>query len=159
MSTFTSNGSDLHETLIELYAEDRRVNDTPLQGYSKEKREALFQPSEPRHDADRGPFEAWWAANKELPLHSSLMMYHNAGFRERAYVLWDEDRLKRYSLLGLFTGNAPESELELEDTIEEHDVMEASFDARSEIYQKGGQGYWSKDDENRIVWPEISSGH
>ncbi|EFX06624.1 hypothetical protein CMQ_6945 [Grosmannia clavigera kw1407] len=141
-----------------LYAEDRRVNDTPLEDYSKEKRDALFEPSEPRHDVDRGPFEAWWAANKELPLHSSLMMNHNAGFREQAYVLWDEDRLKRYSLLELFSETAPESELELEDTENEHDVMEKSFDARSEIYQKGGRGYWSNDDEHRISWPEGFSG-
>ncbi|CAK7210543.1 hypothetical protein SBRCBS47491_000819 [Sporothrix bragantina] len=134
---------------------DQHVNDTPLKEYSKEKREALFQPSEPWKDADRGPFEAWWAATKELPLHSTLMMNSNAGLRDRAYVLWDEDRLKEYNLFKFFTENNPDSELELEDTEEEQLAMLKSFDARSRIWQRNGRGYWSEGDESRIQWPKV----
>lgn len=114
-STFASARTDLHETLTQLYVGDQGVNDTSLNDFSKDKKEALSKPSEPQQDADKGPFEAWWAANKELPLHSSLVMDHTAGFRDWAHVLWDEDRLKRYSLLTLLTENAPESELVLQD--------------------------------------------
>lgn len=85
------------------------------------------------------------------------MNTNNYGFRERAYVLWDKDRLQQYNLLELFAGALPKSELELEDSEAEHDIMIKSFDERSKIWQKAGRGYWSQGDETRIVWRKSTS--
>ncbi|CAK7227930.1 hypothetical protein SCUCBS95973_006710 [Sporothrix curviconia] len=151
-SAFASRGTALHETLLGLYADDQHANGTPLKDYSKEEREALSKSSaHQKDDTGRGPFAAWWAANEELPLYSTLMMSNNAGFRDGACVFWDDDRLKRYNLLAYFAGNAPESELALLDTEEEQNAMEASFDARSAIWQNNGRGYWSRHGESRII--------
>ncbi|KJR81949.1 uncharacterized protein SPSK_10526 [Sporothrix schenckii 1099-18] len=150
-ATMTSHAS-LNEVLTELYDDDGDDDDTPLHDYADKETAALFLPSEPRHDADKGPFEAWWIANKELRFHDTLMHSNNAGFRERAYVLWDKDRLQRYTLLELFAQLAPESELELQNSAPEQAAMRESFEARSKIWEKGGSGYWSKGDESRIVW-------
>ena len=72
MSAFTSDKTDLNEALVELYQDDRDNDDTVLEDYEEEKRAALFGPSDPLYDADKGPSEAWWIANKEVSLHDSL---------------------------------------------------------------------------------------
>jgi hypothetical protein len=72
-------------------------------------------------------------------------------FRKCAYVLWDFDRLVKYNMLNLFK-QLPETS-DPPYTSQHEDDMRGSFDERSKIWQKGGSGYWSKDDTSRIVLP------
>lgn len=107
----------------------------------------------PRHtgqpeDTDRGPFEAWRNTNGHLKVESSVMVSDNTWLRERAYVLWDEDRVR--SPKDGFGDNPGDQDTYTEQEFED---MLDSFDERAEIWEKGGRGYWSKGDTSRVSWP------
>ena len=34
-----------------------------------------------------------------------------------------------------------------------NDHIEESWDARSKIWQQGGRGWWSENDQSKLVWP------
>lgn len=74
------------------------------------------------------------------------MRTDNAWLRERAYVFWDEDRVRSLKDgFGKHPGYQAFPEREYEDMME-------SFNERSKIWLHGGGGYWSKGDTSRIVW-------
>ncbi|CAK7225284.1 hypothetical protein SCUCBS95973_005812 [Sporothrix curviconia] len=150
--TYGAESSFLSRTLFYMYEEvDISVKDAKKQSDSNETYAVMFRPLDPRHDSDQGPFKAWWAAYQEMNIFA-LIATHKAGFREMAFVFWDEDRLQRYNVLELFTDTAPRSELEMEDVRSEILAMEASHRARKTVWQRGGRGYWSEDDDSRVVW-------
>lgn len=73
---------------------------------------------------------------------------HYLGHRERAYCMWDTKTLRANNLLRRFwRDELPDWRMKNKITDEE---MKESFKARSEVYQMGGPGYWSKEDEGRI---------
>jgi hypothetical protein len=37
-----------------------------------------------------------------------------------------------------------------------HREREASLQRRSEIYRSGGRGWWSFEDESKVIWPKVS---
>nr|XP_036579383.1 uncharacterized protein CTRU02_10629 [Colletotrichum truncatum]KAF6786930.1 hypothetical protein CTRU02_10629 [Colletotrichum truncatum] len=101
-------------------------------------------------DSDKGPFRSWYTAHKGVPLGAGLMLQENEWLRDCAYVLWDWNRVEKHQLLKLFeepSGSRPSP------NGEKFDEMVQSFRERSDIWQKGGSGYWSKGDTSRIVWP------
>ncbi|KAH6618377.1 hypothetical protein B0J18DRAFT_437206 [Chaetomium sp. MPI-SDFR-AT-0129] len=104
-------------------------------------------------DMDPGPYRAWREENKDQWLEDSCMHESAAWLRERAYVFWDDDRLRN---LPRGFGDSP-GERSLGYTEEEFEEMLDSFDERSQISLKGGSGYWSKGDTSRIEWTEWSS--
>lgn len=102
---------------------------------------------------DEGPYEAWYAAHKHLPKGAWFMLDHNGWLRDRAYVFWDWDRIKKHHLLEIFQSDSDQGDQRHIPTSEEFEEMQESFDERSKIWQKGGKGYWSKGDSSRIEWP------
>jgi hypothetical protein len=143
-SAFGADVADLYEAL----AFEDNDDDATLAEYTDKDLAVLF-PDPDKEDDDKGPFEAWRVAYKDLS-RSAWVMLGNTGLRERAYVLWDQDRLLRYNMLELFE-NAPK-DLELLTAEDGYDNMLESFEERSNIWQEGGRGYWSADDKSRIVW-------
>ncbi|KAL1836859.1 hypothetical protein VTJ49DRAFT_4592 [Mycothermus thermophilus] len=115
----------------------------------------LWQPRraiEPhQEDPDPGPFNAWFNQHKDSQLSSTVSADEDAWLRAHAYVLWDEARLRTE-----FADGFGEPDLHpLEYTEKEHDEMIESFDLRSQIWQQGGKGYWSKGDHSRIDTQEV----
>jgi hypothetical protein len=45
------------------------------------------------------------------------------------------------------------------EVLECHAEREASLQRRSEIYRSGGRGWWSFDDESKVVCPKVSDQH
>ncbi|KAI0884705.1 uncharacterized protein GGS22DRAFT_164140 [Annulohypoxylon maeteangense] len=156
-SAFVAGKVDLYDALMSPPETDLD-DDTPLSGYADKDLAALFPPAESRdQDTDKGPFEAWRVAFNPWPRSAWVMLTNNSGLRERAYVFWDLDRIETYGMLTLFE-NAPEDS-ELQCAYDDIDEMHESFEERSKIWQKGGSGYWSKNDESRIIWPTREDGN
>ncbi|KAI1658971.1 hypothetical protein F4813DRAFT_355275 [Daldinia decipiens] len=156
-SAFVAGKVDLYEALISPPETDLN-DDVPLSDYADEDLAALFPPTESQDkDSDKGPFEAWRVAFNPLPRSAWVMLTNNYGLRERAYVFWDLDRIETYDMMKLFE-NTPEDS-ELQRAYDDMDEMRESFEERSKIWQKGGSGYWSKNDASRIVWPTWQDGN
>ncbi|KAI5863973.1 hypothetical protein GGS23DRAFT_596457 [Durotheca rogersii] len=147
-STFGAGSADLYEALC-TPSEEGLDDVIPLAEYTDEALTTLF-PVLDSQDTDKGPFEAWRVAFNVWPRCAWVMLVNSFGLRKRAYVFWDWDRLERYGMLEL-SDNVPEGS-ELQYTGEEYDAMYESFKERSNIWQKGGSGYWSRGDESKIVW-------
>lgn len=146
-----SSSAELYDALAESVEADSN-DDTSLEDYTQDMIEALV----PRHDSqdtDQGPYLAWRAFHGYLPRSAWVMLSTNSGLRERGYVLWDWDRMERYNMIELFQ-NIPNRASHAH-TDEDYEEMEASFDQRSKIWQKGGSGYWRKGDTSKIVWPRV----
>ncbi|KAI1456017.1 hypothetical protein F4805DRAFT_433580 [Annulohypoxylon moriforme] len=149
-SAFLAGRVDLYDALMSPSETDLN-DDAPLEDYADEDLAALFPPTEsPDQDTDKGPFEAWRVVFNPLPRIAWVMLTNNSGLRERAYVFWDLNRIETYGMLNLFE-NVPEDS-ELQRAYDNFEEMSESFEERSKIWQKGGSGYWSKNDESRVVW-------
>ncbi|KAF3074796.1 hypothetical protein CFAM422_003079 [Trichoderma lentiforme] len=153
-SSYGASSAYLYDALTSIPEVDLD-DDTPLAQITDEDLKTMI-PTSNDQDIDKGPFEAWRVAFKDLPRSMWVMLTKNSGLRERAYVFWNLDRLERYDLLELFK-NAPEDS-ELLRAVNGWGDMFKSFEERSKIKQRGGSGYWSKDDESRIVWPARQAG-
>jgi hypothetical protein len=72
--------------------------------------------------------------------------------REWGYVMWDRSRLDG---MGIFEDDWVEREAEppSEDIIRRREQRLASTQRRGEIYWAGGRGWWSFNDESKVVWP------
>ncbi len=101
-------------------------------------------------NTDRGPYEAWRKANSDRWLEDSVMLSEAGWLRDRAYVFWDGDRLRSWEPGGF----GDESGDWRDYTDAEHKEMMESYHERSKIWQKGGKGYWNKNDTSRIIWPQ-----
>ncbi|KAF5485986.1 hypothetical protein CGCF413_v014070 [Colletotrichum fructicola] len=105
-------------------------------------------------DSDQGPFNSWNAAHEGAPLCAGLMLHEHELLRDCAYVLWDWDRVEKHHLLKAFENL---SDARPSPDEKEYDEMNESFHERSQIWQKGGSGYWSKGDTSGISWSEKST--
>ncbi|KAH8688370.1 hypothetical protein BGZ61DRAFT_41692 [Ilyonectria robusta] len=121
-----------------------------LEEISDEEMELLIERSI-RQDTDHGPFSAWHSEYKYISRNSWVMAEFKAGLRERAYVLWDNDRMDHLGMLDLYEF-APEDPSHMCHHEEEYSKMQKSFEERSQIYRQGGRGYWSPNDTSRIEW-------
>lgn len=128
---------------------DMEEDDVLLQEYSMERLESLT-PQANLVDPDPGPFEAWFAAHEESFRAGWVLFGGHDGLRERAYVLWDSDRLHREGLLEAFQNIGEFSTRQHTD--EEQDAMVYSWEERSSIWRKGGSGFWYEGDESTISW-------
>ena len=74
-------------------------------GFSQEFEEAcdqiglhqFGQPSD--EDTDLGPYEAWGTENVGFGMYESFIPEIKVWLRERAYVLWDSDRVRKMGVL------------------------------------------------------------
>lgn len=104
-------------------------------------------------ETDEGPFDAWrWAYSEHSP--NVYFKIENWFFRTRAYVMWDKKRLDEWELLSSPRGELPE---EIDNAVyaDESEVRKqhGSWEARCEIWRKGGRGWWSFDDVTQMEWP------
>ena len=131
--------------------EDADVDDYDgdLRDYSPEQIAALAPCQDPQ-DTDSGPYDAWRVTHLQVNRFAFVMFGNSQTCREHAYVFWDSARQQEHELLTLFD-NLPQGERH-EYTNEEHEAMRRSWDERSEVYQKGGRGYWSEGDLSHVVW-------
>jgi hypothetical protein len=105
-------------------------------------------------DPDPGPFFAWHEASKCRLMRQRRISDHcDIWFRWRAYAMWDRERIKTEfaHTLGAEWPRGVRNPL-LEYTSEEQEQMYWSFVIRSQIWQRGGLGYWSEGDLSRIQW-------
>ncbi len=68
------------------------------------------------------------------------------------FVIWDQATLDELGAMETIGRLAKEPLRKPEDDEEKWREMELSWEARSQIWQRGGKGYWSKDGESKIVW-------
>ena len=141
--------TNLPEALPEVIDDDEN-DGRKLAEYSDAELHAIAKrySGQTEDDTDRGPYEAWREANADRWLADSCMLSEAAWLRERAYVFWDGNRLRNHpDGLGEDPGDRRGY------TKAEHEDMMESFDERSKVCQKGGKGYWSKNDTSRVMWP------
>lgn len=124
----------------------------PLSDYDEAMRQDLISPPA-LPELDTGPYDAWYKVNADRSCEDFIYADDNEWLRRRGYVMWDRSRLQ---LELKFFDHQPCKDAPEEDDIapllSEEDV-EHSYKRRSEIWRKGGRGWWSKDDESHIVWP------
>lgn len=125
--------------------EDLRLDFLPEELLKK-----LFSKQDP-DDANRGPYEAWWPSHRCNSRYDMVLCPDQDALRERAYVLWDMERLEQYNLLEIFAKLDDQPRPEPDENARAE--MERSWDARSKIWQKSGRGLWYADDESKIIWP------
>ncbi|MCJ1283012.1 hypothetical protein MMC26_002339 [Xylographa opegraphella] len=138
----------LHEGLVASNGDDEEDDAIELCQYgSEDERRYIHSPF--LNDADPGPAKAWRWAHEHVSRGSFVQYESHRELRERGYVMWDLARLEQWNLFEQAWRSGMEPRI---DFVEEYRAMVRSFDARSEIYQRGGRGWWSEGDESKIVW-------
>ncbi|KAH9899005.1 hypothetical protein F4778DRAFT_181676 [Xylariomycetidae sp. FL2044] len=104
-------------------------------------------------DGDSGPQWVWNYYEQELKKPSANNVGGNhAGDRQLrhwGYVMWDKQRLD-----GLSISETPWQccDVDANRTDVTAQVMEETWNALGEVYDRGGRGWWDEDDETRIEW-------
>ncbi|KAH8582380.1 hypothetical protein B0O99DRAFT_603455 [Bisporella sp. PMI_857] len=103
-------------------------------------------------DPDSGPSDAWnWGYQRgsELDIvnHPDRM-----GLRRWAYVMWDLVRLNNSHILR-FPWQDNQNLLWQDSPSLVDEQWQESWTRRSEIYGRGGRGWWTSGDESQIVFP------
>ncbi|KAK4099981.1 hypothetical protein N658DRAFT_143270 [Parathielavia hyrcaniae] len=130
------------ETFFDFIEDLYSEVDDDLEGQSEEE-------SRYADDPDRALYESWHSTHADLDLELVLMHPSTRWLRERAYVFWDGDRVQN-QLRGGF--GKPDSR-EPKDNRAFADRL-TSFEQKTDIWRKGGRGYWSRDDMSRKEWPD-----
>ncbi|KAK2748554.1 hypothetical protein FQN57_000689 [Myotisia sp. PD_48] len=102
-------------------------------------------------DRDRGPYKTWKTAYA-LSDGRHAMWFQLRAFRDAAYVMWDDARIERWDDghgLGVFSSIPPLSNLSSIKAIEE---QRQSFIRRDKLWMEGARGWWSRDDESKVVY-------
>ena len=143
----------LHEGLIASNMVDD--DDVELCEYSSED-ERRYIHSPILNDPNPGPAKAWRWAHEHVSRDCFVQYEYHRELRQRGYVMWDLERLEHWDLFRAPWENASEAKSEL---VEEYEAMIKSFDTRSEIWHRGGRGWWSEGDESKIVWKKEEPYH
>jgi hypothetical protein len=109
-------------------------------------------------DSDTGPVEAWVWAHKEESGRQFINTPIRQPLREWGYVMWDRARLHEWKVFQTPWG-PPDDYPPTTEVLECHAERETSLQRRSEIYRSGGRGWWSFEDESKVVWPKVSDQH
>ena len=106
-------------------------------------------------DLDKGPSKAWHWAYQEMLVVELYYGLAQEQLRERGYVMFNFDRLYKWNVF-----SAPFDMQEaykdwcnrrLEQHTDHFDMMK-SWKERSNIWLRGGRGWWSNEDENKLIW-------
>lgn len=104
-------------------------------------------------DPDRGPYKIWFWAHSSNAALKPYDMGSKRNWRLRGYVFWDAWRITESKILSHpFQDTWDQSRDEVEGLILNKDELAFSIAERKRIWELGGRGYWSKDDESKIVW-------
>ncbi|KAH9884417.1 hypothetical protein F4778DRAFT_762890 [Xylariomycetidae sp. FL2044] len=134
----------LNDSLMDLALRD--ANDRP----------DLFEAAPFFEEKDKGPQSIWrvscFQSGWEDQDHAQLAIYDDLhwGHRHWGYIMWDRQRLDD---IGAFEvpWELQDDRTGAEPTREE---MQESWRARSEVYDRGGRGWWAPGDESRLEWRE-----
>jgi hypothetical protein len=137
-----------------LYEANHEQPDKTLAEYENEELERLQALGEQDSDVDSGPYDVWSWANQDELTAMFIYAWDKASLRKRGYVMWDHTRVAEESMINMFEKIMSMPQPSLEPTDEKWNEMQLSFKERSGIWQKGGRGFWSKEGESEIVWPE-----
>lgn len=101
-------------------------------------------------DPDPGPEEVWRLIH-ELSTRANFVngeAWHL--HREWGYVMWDRTTLEE---MGIFEEDWDEDGRALYIEARSMELRVASQKRREQIHFSGGRGWWSFDDESKIIWP------
>ncbi|KAI3332203.1 hypothetical protein HD806DRAFT_479773 [Xylariaceae sp. AK1471] len=112
------------------------------------------------NDPDPGPAHMWeWVYRDCLPdnlVANPRMISH----RQWGFPFWNSSRLREAFLLGNpdIPGTVKSTELELEDydTLERVAALAQSQELRAKIWVEGGTGFFSREDQHEVVWPQAT---
>lgn len=108
-------------------------------------------------DCDPGPADVWHWAHQYYSPGAFVNCMIQKGLRERGYVMWDRARLCDWDIFGKPWEGSPDRYTS-EEYNRRFDTMRESWAKRSEIWLRGGRGYWAEGDESRIIWPPKPKG-
>ncbi|KAK6599905.1 hypothetical protein H4I96_07231 [Botrytis cinerea] len=100
-------------------------------------------------DEDKGPELVWRWAHQSCGSVDFVLCDKHRFEREWGYVMWDYSRILELGVT--------ESEWERTDDAENNKgsrPSRESMDRREKIYRTGGRGWWSAEDESKVVWPD-----
>ncbi|KAI1773938.1 hypothetical protein F4818DRAFT_420286 [Hypoxylon cercidicola] len=119
-------------------------------------------------DPDPGPASMWeWVYRDHIPselVANSDMAVH----RQWAFPFWNSSRLMAAGLLGDLEIPGPRNpndpELEKYNTPARQEFLEETRRERTDIWKRGGYGYWSHNDLSQVKWrdndpPQVFSSH
>ncbi|KAM0167930.1 hypothetical protein ACHAPF_011502 [Botrytis cinerea] len=120
-----------------------------LEGYSKEEEDKFIKNPVWYDDEDKGPELVWRWAHQSCGSVDFVLCDKHRFEREWGYVMWDYSRILELGVT--------ESEWERTDDAENNKgsrPSRESMDRREKIYRTGGRGWWSAEDESKVVWPD-----
>lgn len=101
-------------------------------------------------DPNGGPEEVWKVTHLDTYGIGFVMNIDHTPLRECGYVMWDRERLANLGLLKIPWQPPP---LEpLSEMNERYQKIRRSYHRRTEIWLKGGTGWWSEHDESKVVY-------
>ncbi|DAA75553.1 TPA_exp: Uncharacterized protein A8136_1627 [Trichophyton benhamiae CBS 112371] len=124
------------------------IDRVPLSRYSGERLKHDIQ--KPGVRDDRGPAEVWRATHLAMSSYNFVMADDHIPLRERGYVMWDYSRLSNWGLLRVPWQPPPREPPEVARDMREKVLR--SHQRRTEIYLEGGRGWWSEEDESRVIY-------
>lgn len=101
---------------------------------------------------DIGPIEAWSWAHADS---SGLDFYFRAdqhALRREAYIMWDYSRISQWDCFHSRWHDIADATHDREDVSRRRAAMVESFHERSEVYRRGGRGWWSPGNESKVKW-------
>ncbi|KAH8592046.1 hypothetical protein B0O99DRAFT_744069 [Bisporella sp. PMI_857] len=101
-------------------------------------------------DPDTGPFDAWQWAHQWTTRAYFVNSDPRLSLRDWGYVMWDRSSLDKIGILGE-DWEEPDAVIQTDDEVRRYQQREASLRRRREIFRKGGRGWWSFEDESRII--------
>lgn len=103
-------------------------------------------------DPDTGPLHIWRWAHRGETSENFVNQGNRKSLREWGYVMWDQARLDESDIL--HSPWIPPSRNLAEDRKEakRREDMRRSWRIRSDIYNRGGRGWWSFEDGSKIIW-------
>lgn len=128
---------------------DIEGDDISISEYTEEQKKALVNHSA-TNDPDPGPYNAWLWAHTNSENHQFFFSEPHELLRRKGYVMWDYSRL--VDEWDLFSKPFESVENNTCASAYSEKDIEYSYAQRSDIFYRGGSGWWSKDDESKIVW-------
>ncbi|KAJ3962180.1 hypothetical protein N0V92_001103 [Colletotrichum tropicale] len=146
--------------------EDRQLADDPwVQNEDDGGLIHVFKDRVDAMDLDLGPRGAFMRSiSRALADLTTIDFIPTDGLRDRAYVLWDRDRLLQLQAGWVFPPgllnpmdflayeSKPRRGPDYRERLAAEKTLKESLQASKEIWDKGGSGYWSADDLSKVVW-------
>ncbi|KAK2882611.1 hypothetical protein FQN49_000183 [Arthroderma sp. PD_2] len=121
-----------------------------LSEYSEERLKRDVRRPAIKHQS--GPAEVWRVTHLDNSSNNFVMANEHIPLRERGYVMWSYGRLSKWGLLEIpWQRPLPNS---YSPSVGVADEVNRSCRRRTEISRNGGSGWWSENDESKVVYEE-----